>query len=110
MTDLELLKKYLYPYYQTGEDEYLEAELTRWGSVGRAASSIWRRSAYNLYFGKIKSFDTGAESTEFHSLKEAMDFCEYMANSAENDFNKKNNTSSAVIAGVYKDMFIGISK
>lgn len=91
MTDIELLKTYMSPYYQSTEDEaLLEMYLETHKTAEASASVLWSVSATKIWAGNIKSFGTGAESTSFQTLYNVIKFCSSQAEAfAKLDANKR---------------------
>jgi len=106
MTDLDLLKKYIYPYYQTDDDTYLELLLVDYSRPAKTASILWMQSATLIWSGGIKAYGTGSTSTSFQSLKEVSDFCRAQAR-VYRDMDKVNRHSGSIAVAVDKMEFVG---
>lgn len=100
MTDLEKLKRYVYPYYQETADETILTEyLTDYVTAYAAASALWGELPQYINTGNIKSINTGAETTMFHGLKEIEDFCSSRAN-YYSKLDKASAKSGSMLAGL----------
>jgi len=89
-TDLETLRFYMSPYYQTtpGDDAFLNAFLTKYETPECAAAELWDLKAAEFsggVAGGISEIKNGAETTKFTSAKEAQENAQTNANK----FNQK---------------------
>lgn len=107
MTELERLKMYMYPYYQTVEDEVMlnDYNLT-YTRAEASASVLWSISATQIWSGNIKSFSTGAESTSFQSLIDVTKFCIAQAKVYDR-IEKKNRRVGSMMGTVTPVVFVG---
>ena len=107
MTNLEKLKWYMYPYYQTYDYEtILDEYITTYGSVERAASALWGELPPRIASGGIKSYDTGASSTVFQDLNKITDYCRERAKHYEM-VARDNETNGSIIACTRRTRVVG---
>lgn len=107
MTPLELLKHYMYPYYQDVTDEaYLNQMLSDFGNPEKAASMIWKQSVTKIWSGNVRSYGSGSTSTVFQSLGDLIDFCNSQAKVYDMIDASKRRSGSMMVA-TEKPTFVG---
>ncbi len=107
MTDLELLKRYVYPYYQDETDEaYLLKILEDYGTPEASASVLWKQGATLIWSGNIRAYGSGSTSTTFQSLKDVMEFCKAQAK-IYSDMDKAKKHSGSLMVATAKTPFVG---
>jgi len=107
MTELELMKRYMYPYYQDATDEaYLTQMLADFGTPESAASMLWKQSATLFASGNVRSYGSGSTSTVFQSLKDAIEFCNSQAKLYDGLDKAKRRVGSIMVA-TEKTTFVG---
>lgn len=108
MTDLDLLKRYVNPYYQEDDDEaVLNTYLDMYTTPASAASALWYEMPQLIMSGRIKAYSTGASQTTYHSLKDIEDWCNRRAKHYASLDSSNKGISGLIVANYEKSVIAG---